>query len=210
MLNEAMSHSVVWQPSMFEAGEVPAVDATFSTLVRHQLDDRAWVDHAPGWLSGAAAVFEALVEKADWKQHTRLMYGNEVLQPRLNAPWRDQSGVPLVPVLADAHRLLCERYGVEFDSGMMNLYRDGSDSVAWHRDKIPASVVDPIVVILSVGEPRPFRLRPRPGASGRSLSFRLGDGDLLVTGGTTQRTWDHAVPKVASARPRISITMRHS
>jgi alkylated DNA repair dioxygenase AlkB len=116
-----------------------------------------------------------------------------------------------VPVLEEAHRLLCHRYGVEFDSGLMNLYRDGNDSVAWHRDKIPASVVDPIVVILSVGEPRTFRLRPRTsGRSAPSHTFRLGHGDLLVTGGTTQRTWDHTVPKVASAGPRISITMRHS
>ena len=205
-----MSTPLVWQPSMFDADEQPSVDAAFTTLVRHQLDDRAWVDHAPGWLSGAGATFEALVEKADWAQHTRLLYGNEVIQPRLNAPWRDASGAALVPVLEEAHRLLCARYGVEFDSGMMNLYRDGRDSVAWHRDKIPASVVDPIVVVLSVGQPRTYRLRPWRGRSGRSHTFRLGNGDLLVTGGTTQRTWEHTVPKVASAGPRISITMRHS
>src|SRR5919206_3487734 len=123
-----MTNSLVWQPSMFEAGEEPSVDAAFTTLVRHHLDDRAWADHAPGWLSGDEAVFEALVEKADWAQHTRLMYGNEVIQPRLNAPWRDPSGATLVPVLEEAHRLLCTRYGVTFDSGMMNLYRDGNDS----------------------------------------------------------------------------------
>lgn len=203
------SHGVTWQASLFDSAVAPAVDPAFVTLRRHQLDATAWVDHAPGWLSGAGVVFEELMARAAWQQHTRLLYGNEVVQPRLNAPWRDAAGVALLPVLDDARRLLGGRYGVDFDSGGLNLYRDGRDSVAWHRDKIPASVVDPVVVILSVGEPRTFRLRPRAGR-GSSLSFRLGQGDLLVTGGSTQRTWDHAVPKVAAAGPRISITMRHS
>ena len=200
---------LVWQASLFDSAGEPAVDGTFATLTRHQLDATAWVDHAPGWLSGAAAVFEELVARAQWQQHTRVLYGSEVVQPRLNAPWRDAAGVALLPVLEDARRLLSARYGVEFDSGGLNLYRDGRDSVAWHRDKIPASVADPVVVILSVGEPRTFRLRPR-GRRGSGATFRLGQGDLLVTGGSTQRTWDHAVPKVAAAGPRISITMRHS
>ena len=199
---------IAWQASLFETLGEPAVDGTFSTLRRHQLDATAWVDHAPGWLTGAAAVFDALVAQADWAQHSRLLYGNLVEQPRLNARWCDDDGRALLPVLDDARRLLSDRYGVVFDSGGLNLYRDGRDSVAWHRDKIPASVIDPHVAIISVGEPRTFRLRPR-ARSGRSLAFRLGQGDLLVTGGSFQRTWDHAVPKVAGAGPRISITMRH-
>jgi len=188
------------------------VDASFGTLRRHQLDDRAWIDHAPGWLSGSETVFDALLALGDWAQHDRLMYGNVVEQPRLNASWHGPGGKALLPVLDEAQRLLSARYGVDFTSGHggMNFYRDGRDSVAWHRDKIPPSVSDPHVVIISVGEPRTFRLRPRGGGQGRSLSFRLGHGDLLVTGGTFQRTWEHSVPKVASAGPRISITMRHA
>lgn len=198
-----------WQASLFGGGE-PAVDATFSALTRHHLDEDAWVDHAPGWLSGGAAVFEHLLAAGAWEQHDRVMYGTVVDQPRLNSPWRGREGRALVPVLDEAQRLLSARYRVDFTSGHggMNLYRDGRDSVAWHRDKIPPSVADPHVVIISVGEPRIFRLRPR-GGGGRSRVFRLGEGDLLVTGGTTQRTWEHSVPKVACAGPRISITMRH-
>jgi alkylated DNA repair dioxygenase AlkB len=88
------------------------------------------------------------------------------------------------------------------------LYRNGRDSVAWHRDKLPQSLVDPIVALVSLGEPRRFLLRPRGG--GRSHRFQLGAGDLLVTGGRTQRDWEHTVPKVAAAGPRISVAFRHS
>ncbi|MGZ6140748.1 MAG: alpha-ketoglutarate-dependent dioxygenase AlkB, partial [Myxococcaceae bacterium] len=66
---------------------------------------------------------------------------------------------------------------------------------------------DPIVALVSLGEPRKLLLRPRGG--GPSRSFPLGHGDLLVTGGNAQRTWEHAVPKVARAGPRISIAFRH-
>jgi alkylated DNA repair dioxygenase AlkB len=102
---------------------------------------------------------------------------------------------------------LSERYSVEFDSIGFNLYRDGRDSVAWHGDRIKKEIEDPIVVLLSLGAPRKFLLRPKGG--GKSRSFMLGPGDLLVTGGKTQRTWDHSVPKVAQAGPRISLAFRH-
>ena len=69
------------------------------------------------------------------------------------------------------------------------------------------AIDDPFVAIVSVGEPRRFLLRP--GTSGKSRALLLGGGDLLVTGGSCQRTWQHTVPKVAKAGPRISITFRH-
>lgn len=106
--------------------------------------------------------------------------------------------------MADA---LAERYERPFSTGGLNLYRDGRDSVAWHGDRIPAEVVDPVVGIVSLGSPRTFRLRPTGG--GHSIPFVLDPGDLLVTGGTCQRTWQHSVPKTAAARPSISITFRH-
>jgi alkylated DNA repair dioxygenase AlkB len=94
-----------------------------------------------------------------------------------------------------------------FDSVGFNLYRDGRDSVAWHGDHIRREIEDPIVALISLGEPRKFLLRPKGG--GGSRAFVLLGGDLLVTGGTTQRTWDHSVPKVARAGPRISLAYRH-
>lgn len=203
---------LAWQASLFGAAGDPAFDAGLSALTRHQLDDEAWVDHAPGWLSGAAEVFEALLAGAGWAQHERLMFGEIVDQPRLNASFRGADGRALHPVLDEAERALSARYGVDFRTGGggMNLYRDGRDSVAWHRDRIPWSVHHPHVVILSLGEARTFRVRPRGGGRPGARAFRLGHGDLLVTGGTFQRTWEHTVPKVASAGPRISVTMRHA
>jgi alkylated DNA repair dioxygenase AlkB len=89
----------------------------------------------------------------------------------------------------------------------MNLYRGGSDSVAWHRDRIPPEIADPVVALVSLGEPRTFLLRPQGG--GNSIAFRLGHGDLLVTGGQTQRRFEHSVPKSKSSGPRISLAFRH-
>jgi alkylated DNA repair dioxygenase AlkB len=102
---------------------------------------------------------------------------------------------------------LSARYGVVFDSAGFNLYRDGRDGVAWHRDKIRPEILDPVVPLVSLGEPRKLLFRPRGG--GRSQAFPLGHGDLLVTGGTTQRTWEHAVLKVARAGARISVAFRY-
>jgi alkylated DNA repair dioxygenase AlkB len=136
------------------------------------------------------------------------MYDKKVREPRLTAPWGMHSGEPLEPpVLEDMRKALSKRYGVEFDSVGFNLYRDGQDSVAWHGDRIRKEIEDPIVVLVSLGEPRRFLLRPKGG--GKSTAFLLGKGDLLVTGGKTQRTWEHSVPKVARAGPRISLAFRH-
>jgi alkylated DNA repair dioxygenase AlkB len=105
---------------------------------------------------------------------------------------------------------LSGRYDVEFDSIGMNLYRDGRDRVAWHRDKIPKTIPEPVVALVSLGARRTFALRPLEAPrAGRTLRFDLGEGDLLVTGGRCQRDWEHAVPKTASAGPRISLAFRH-
>jgi alkylated DNA repair dioxygenase AlkB len=135
------------------------------------------------------------------------MYDREVREPRLTDPWSLAEG-PLEPaVLEDARGILSARYGVRFDSAGFNLYRDGRDSVAWHSDRITKDVEDPVIALVSLGEPRKFLLRPRGG--GPSIAFWLGRGDLLVTGGAATRTWEHCVPKVARAGPRISVAYRH-
>jgi alkylated DNA repair dioxygenase AlkB len=189
------------QSSLFAADERPAVDATFTGLARHQLDDEAWVDHCVGWIRGADRLFEDVVAAGHWAQHDRLMYGERIMQPRLNAAWPD------LPIIEDMRAALSERYGTEFVSGGCNLYRDGRDSVAWHRDKIAKSIVEPTVCIVTLGEARPFLMRPRGGGS--STRFVPASGDLIVTGGLAQRTWEHTIPKVKSAGPRMSITFRH-
>ena len=190
-----------FQGSLFALDDAPGVDAGFSELLRHHLDDEAWVDHCPGFVRGADRVFEEVMASGHWAQHDRVMYGERVMQPRLNSPWPD------LAIIEEMRSALCERYAVEFVSGGCNLYRDGRDSVAWHRDKIAREIVNPIVAIVTLGEGRPFLMRPRGG--GRSTRFLPRSGDLIVTGGTAQRTWEHTVPKIQAAGPRMSITFRH-
>ena len=201
------SPNVVWQPSLF-AVEALDIDRSFSRLRRIDLDGESWVDHAAGWVAGADRLFEKILHGRAWEQRSRRMYDQTVQEPRLTAPWSLQSGQPLEPrILEEIRLVLSDRYRREFDSVGFNLYRDGRDSVAWHRDRIPSEIEAPIVALVSLGEPRRFLLRPKGG--GASRSFMLGRGDLLVTGGQTQRAWEHSVPKVARAGPRISLAYRH-
>jgi alkylated DNA repair dioxygenase AlkB len=189
--------------------EKPWFDAGFRGLARTWLDPESWIDLVPGWVHGSDELFRQILHSRNWGQRTRRMYDHRVREPRLTAPWNLRSGVPLEPAILDDIRLaLSSRYGVTFDSAGFNLYRDGQDSVAWHGDRIRKEIEDPIVALVSVGEPRKFLLRPKGG--GKSRALHLGRGDLLVTGGRTQRAWEHSVPKVAQAAgPRISIAYRY-
>lgn len=197
----------MFQLQLFGGG-VPRFDASFSKLTRVHLDATAWVDFAPSWVQSSDALFETLLAERGWGQRTRRMYEQTVTEPRLTSLWTAASGSPLTPPLLEAMRAaLSERYGVTFDSVGFNLYRDGRDSVAWHRDHLREELREPVVVLVSLGEPRRFLLRPHGG--GPSRTFQLGRGDLLVTGGLAQRTWEHSVPKVAHAGPRMSLAFRH-
>ena len=196
-----------WQPTLFGTSE-PDIDRHFSRLERIELDDESWVDRAPGWVLSPDGLFQEVVEQREWGQRSRHMYDRKVLEPRLTSHWSKESNQPLVPALIETmRRVLSERYGVDFDSVGFNLYRDGKDSVAWHGDHIDKEIERPLVVLVSLGQARRFLLRPSGG--GTSRVFSLGGGDLLVTGGLTQRTWEHSVPKVAKAGPRISVAFRH-
>lgn len=196
------------QCSLFDGGQ-PTVDATFGGLRRTWLDDTSWVDHCPGWLSGSDDVFDALAADLPWRQREVVMYDRLLPEPRLTCWWGDlgNDAEPL-PVLAEARAVLTEHYGKPFDSIGFNLYRDGRDSVAWHSDRERFEHEDPVVVIVSTGAARPFRVRPIGG--GPSVGWPAGHGDLLVMGGACQHDWQHCVPKTAHAGgPRLSIMFRH-
>ncbi|TXS21778.1 alpha-ketoglutarate-dependent dioxygenase AlkB, partial [Streptomyces sp. adm13(2018)] len=117
------------------------------------------------------------------------------------------------PALAEARDTLGAHYAAElgepFVTAGLCLYRDGRDSVAWHGDRTGRSAHhDTMVAILSVGDPRDLAFRPRAGGPAR-LRLPLGHGDLVVMGGSCQRTWEHAVPKTSRAvGPRISVQFR--
>jgi alkylated DNA repair dioxygenase AlkB len=159
-------------------------------------------------MSGSDLAFEELLRDMAWSQRRRWMYDREVDEPRLTS-WQkiDEQTLVAHQWLEDARASLSGHYEVRFDSVGINLYRDGADSVAWHRDRIPIEIVDPVVALVSLGERRTFLLRPHGG--GRSRAFKLGHGDLLVTGGQTQRRFEHSVPKVKASGPRMSLAFRY-
>ncbi|MGI9019016.1 MAG: alpha-ketoglutarate-dependent dioxygenase AlkB [Euzebya sp.] len=200
------SLTVARQPSMFGLDSDPDHDPGFADARRVRLDRGAWVDLVPGWVSGHEALFEAVLQAADWQVWDRPMFDRIVAQPRLSVSW-DGGRLPagLAPIRAMA-KSLSKRYGLPLTRISANLYRDGQDSVAWHGDTFLRTQPTATVAVVSLGQPRPFRLRPRGG--GASQGWSLGRGDLVVMGGTCQRTWQHAVPKVAKAGPRICVMFR--
>jgi alkylated DNA repair dioxygenase AlkB len=194
---------VLEQGSLFGLGE-PRLDPGLQGLRRLTLAAGAWVDHLPGWLEGHDALFQALRRTTRWEHQRRRMYEQIVDVPRLVATLPDDG--PGHPVLLQAADALSRRYGLALNRLSLAYYRDGRDSVAWHGDRLGRLVDDTVVAILSLGQPRRFLLRPAGG--GASRAFELGWGDLLVMGGTCQRTWQHAVPKMALAGPRMSVQFR--
>ncbi len=199
------------QESLLDMAESPSLGALGSSVRRVPLSRGAWVDVRPGWLAGSGAVFGALVETVPWRAERRHMYDRVVDVPRLLCFYGEDEPLPH-SALTSAREALDAQYGAElgepFRTAGLCLYRDGRDSVAWHGDTIGrGSTEDTMVAIVSLGAPRALTLRPRGG--GDRLRFEVGHGDLLVMGGSCQRTWEHAVPKTAQAvGPRISVQFR--
>lgn len=198
------------QCALFGTG-APRFDAGLRSIRRLRLSHGAWVEHHPSWLEGHEQVFEQLRHDMAWQSQRRMMYEREVAVPRLVA--RAPAAGPIAGLLQQLAATLTQRYrsslgSFALDDISLAYYRDGSDSVAPHGDKVGRLASDTIVATVSVGAPRRFLLKPNAG--GASLSFDLGWGDLFVMGGSCQRTWQHAVPKRAHADPRISIIFRPS
>lgn len=195
-----------FQSTLFDA---PA-GIGFDRLERRPLSRGAWLDVHRDWLPEADDVFACLVRAVPWRAERREMYDRVVDVPRLVHTYLAGDALPH-PVLDDARDALSEHYAAElgepFRTAGCCYYRDGRDSVAWHGDTIGRGrSQDTMVAIVSLGDPRRLCLRPRGG--GDSISVELGHGDLVVMGGSCQRTWEHAVPKVAHAGPRISVQFR--
>ena len=201
------------QPSLFDPTILPAgPDGRSSTgpLRRRDLGSGAWVEHCPAWLPGTA-LLDVLLGAVPWRAERRVMYERVVEVPRLLAFYSEGEELP-DRRLEEARDALDDRYGEElgepFATAGLCLYRDGRDSVAWHGDTVGRGArEDTVVAIVSFGATRRLLLRPVGG--GPSLRFELADGDLLVMGGSCQRTWQHAVPKTTSVLgPRSSVQFR--
>jgi alkylated DNA repair dioxygenase AlkB len=200
-----------FQGSLLDLAVRPGPAPLAGSVCRRALAHGAWLDVRPGWLAGADELFGRLLTGVPWRAERRFMYDRVVDVPRLLCFYGD--GEPLPDPALTAARVALDRYyrpelGESLCTAGLCLYRDGRDSVAWHGDTIGrGSTEDTVVAIVSLGAPRALLLRPRGG--GPALRFDLGHGDLLVMGGSCQRTWQHAVPKSARASgPRISVQFR--
>ena len=196
---------VEWQGSLFSMG-APTVAADAPTH-RVELDETSWVDVTPGFLDGADDLCAELIASMPWRQHRRRMYERVLDDPRLSCWFTGAAAAPH-PTLGEVRAALAQRYGRPFGGPGLNHYRDGHDSVAFHRDRELRLLDDTMVAILTLGARRPFLVRPHGG--GRSVDLAPSSGDLLVMGGRCQLDWEHGVPKVARAGARVSVSWRWS
>ncbi len=196
--------------------EMAVQGSLFQHTERRQLGDGAFIEIRAGWLadgsSGGEDLLDALLSAVPWREERRQMYERVVDVPRLVSFHDLTVDDPPHPLLARLRRRLNDIYagelGEPFTTAGLCCYRDGSDSVAWHGDTIGrASSEDTMVAIISLGATRTFAMRRRGG--GPSLRLPQAHGDLLVMGGSCQRTWEHAVFKTsAPVGPRVSIQFR--
>jgi alkylated DNA repair dioxygenase AlkB len=199
------------QASLLDSGSPPELGPLGASVERKVLSDGAWIDLRPGWVLGADALLNDLIDDVEWRHDRRRMYDRVVDVPRLVRFFDEGETLPH-PTLDAARAALDTHYAAELGEPFLTvgmcLYRDGRDSVAWHGDTIGrGSTEDTLVAIVSLGAPRALRLRPRGG--GPSIRNEIGRGDLLVMGGSCQRTWEHAVPKTTRAvGPRVSVQFR--
>lgn len=193
---------VFFQGSLLAAGS--------DDVERTTLTGGAWIDVCHGWQPDADDLLGRLISAVPWRAERRPMYDRMVDVPRLmcfygaDDEWPDDT-------LRTACARLNDRYAADLGEDLVTTglcyYRDGNDSVAWHGDRIgKASNQDTIVAIVSLGARRTLALRPAGG--GPAMRFAVGNGDLLVMGGSCQRTWEHAVPKTRHCGPRVSVQFR--
>lgn len=168
----------------------------------------------------SAQLFDALYKAVDWRQEEILLFGKRVAQPRLTAWHGDSdahyrySGLPLRPVpwteiLLQIRQRVEEATQTRYNSVLLNLYRDGKDSMGWHSDDEPELGTEPTIASLSFGATRVFQLKPKKRAGAKIMSLELNPGSLLVMRGATQSHFVHAVPKDRHiGTPRINLTFR--
>ncbi len=204
--------SLTFQTSLFDNLDAdPELGPLGAEVRRIDLEHGAWLDLRPGWVANSDALFERLAVGVPWKADKREMYDRIVAVPRLVSWFGPDSAFP-DPVISEALLALNDHYvrppGQVFQTAGLCFYRTGDDSVAWHGDRVGRSINrDTMVAIISVGAERTLSVRPKGG--GETLRFPVGHGDLIVMGGSCQRTYEHAILKTKQAvGPRISVQLR--
>lgn len=163
---------------------------------------------------------QQLLREIPWQQDTLNFAGKPVLVPRLQSWHGDSnshygySGLKLVPqtwtpLLAQIRDNLQQRLQLPFNSVLLNWYRDGNDSVAWHSDDERELGPDPYIASLSFGIARRFELKHRTQRNQKKVSLELGDGSLLLMGRGVQRHYLHQIPKQPGlGGSRLNLTFR--
>jgi alkylated DNA repair dioxygenase AlkB len=169
--------------------------------------------------SDADCYMAALREGIPWRQDTLKLFGKEHRIPRLHQWYADEglsyawSGITMQPqawieLLLELREALFDRTKLWFNSVLVNLYRDGNDSMGWHSDDEPELGEQPTIASISLGATRDFRLRRRNG-EGSTRTLSLTSGSLLLMSGNSQHNWLHSLPKRKTVvEPRINLTFR--
>lgn len=196
--------------------------AESAPLRRIDLDRSCWLEHYVSWLTPNAAceTLAGLMHESSFERRSIVLFGRRMLQPREIA-WagdlaytysRDRlEPRPWTPTLARLRDRVRAVVGHRFNHALLNLYRDGRDSMGAHSDDESELGEDPIIASLSLGATRRFVLRSKVDDGARdSIRIDLADGDLLVMRGATQNRYKHALPKAPKVdAARLNVTFRH-
>ena len=164
--------------------------------------------------SQADAYYSLLLKNTPWKEYEMRMYDKIVTSPRMIAWYGQQeeignTALPLTPELIGLKIKVEKETGLQFNAVLLNLYRDGNDSVAWHSDKEHMIGQNPNIASLTFGQTRPFRMRHKINKAIPQIEIPLHHGTLLLMSGTTNTFWEHHIPKSAKDMlPRINLTFR--
>jgi len=163
-----------------------------------------------------SGLFDQLKQETTWEQKEIRFMGKTYMQPRLTAWFGSSeytySGInhkaqKMTELLIRLKKIAEEKADCEFNSVLLNYYRDGNDSVSWHSDDEKELGEDPIIASMSFGGTRKFKLKAKDKSD--KLDILLTDGSLLIMGSGTQRNYLHSIPKSKTyTEPRINITFR--
>lgn len=155
--------------------------------------------------------YNILLRESPWQQRMRKMYDKLVPDPRLTAYYGGENGYQWTPILLDIKQAVEQVTEIKFDRVLLNLYRNGKDSVAWHSDNLPADGKHHHIASVTFGETRIFKIRHKSRKDIRQLNIPLTHGSLLLMGETMQEHYEHHIAKTARAiGPRINLTFRIS
>ncbi|WP_426486177.1 alpha-ketoglutarate-dependent dioxygenase AlkB family protein [Flavobacterium sp. 2] len=162
--------------------------------------------------------YERILRKTKWREYEMEMFDKIVTAPRMiswyedkDNPGADQKGPDWTYDLLTIRGRVEKETELDFNSLLLNLYRDGNDSVAWHSDKEHNTGPNPVIASVTFGETRMFRLRHKFRKDIDQVEIPLHHGSFLLMAGTTNSFWQHQIPKTArDVLPRINLTFRRT